>query len=397
MRVLLVHNFYQIPGGEDRVVREELSLLAKHGVDVDLFSVSNEEIRGISGRIAAAIQTVYNPRARFALSKKIAEFSPDVVHIHNFFPLLSPSILDACRDADVPSVVTLHNFRILGPAALRDPEEAIGGLQRSCWWTVPRRLYRNSAAATLTFVAMVEFHKRMGTWARKVDKFIALTESARRIFASGGLPSERILVKPNCIARPPDFDVSRRNGGLFVGRLDEQKGVHVLLRAWKDIDYPLTIIGDGPLSELVKQNTSDRIAYLGRQPREAVQREMQGARFLVLPSIRHDMFPITVLEAFSSYLPVICSRLSSLCDLVETGVTGLTFTTGDANALAAQVRCAISNSSLLEELAARAHAIYEERYTPEVNFDMLIGIYRSVVFRSTFGWNALSPRVSGAR
>jgi len=122
---------------------------------------------------------------------------------------------------------------------------------------------------------------------------------------------------------------------------------------------------------------------------------MQGARFLVLLPIRHDMF--TVLEAFSSRLPVICSRLSSLCDLVETGLTGLMFTPGDANAFAGQVRCAISNSSLLDELADRVHAIYDERCTPGVSFDMLIGVYRSVVFRSTFGWNALSPRVSGAR
>jgi len=380
MRVLLVHNFYQIPGGEDSVVREELSMLERNGVDVELLSVTNDDIHGTWGRIAVAVQVIYSPRARRALSKKLVEFLPDVVHIHNFFPLLSPSILDACRDAGVPCVITLHNFRILGPAVLLDPEEMVRerSLRHSCWWTVPRRLYRNSAAATLAVAAMVEFHKWIGTWERKVDRFIALTNRAKQIFTAAGLPAERIIVKPNCVARPPAFAGLQRDGALFVGRLDEQKGVGVMLRAWKDINCPLRIIGDGPLSELVRQNASSRVVYLGRQPRETVQREMQAAKFLVLPSIRYEMLPMTVLEAFSNRLPVICSDLPSLNELVESGVTGLTFPPGDANSLAAQVRRAVSNPSALDELGGRAHSTYEERYTHEVNFNRLLGIYRSL-------------------
>jgi glycosyltransferase involved in cell wall biosynthesis len=380
MRVLLVHNFYQIPGGEDSIVREELSLLKNNGVDVELYSVSNDDIRGTLATIATALQVVYNPGARRALSKKLAEFLPDVVHIHNFFPRLSPSILDACRDAHVPSIITLHNYRILCPSALLYPEEMFRerSLAHSCWWTVPKAVYRNSVAGTLAVSAMVEFHKRTLTWARKVDRFIALTNCAKQMFMHGGLPAERIVVKPNCTARPPAFGGLRRFGGLFVGRLDEQKGVPTLLQAWKDIDYPLRIIGDGPLSELVERNASDHVSYLGRQPRDVVQREMQAAKFLVLPSTGQEMFPVTALEAFSSHLPVICSDLPSLKELIEPGVTGLTFPSGDAVALAAQVRWAVSNPSTLDELGGRAHAIYEERYTPEVNFNRLIGIYRSV-------------------
>jgi glycosyltransferase involved in cell wall biosynthesis len=140
MRVLLVHNFYQIPGGEDSIVREELSLLAQHGVDVELFSVSNTNIKGPLGAITAAFQVVYNPFARRALSKKLAEFQPDVVHIHNFFPLLSPSVFDACQDAGVPSVLTLHNFRILCPTALLHPADSgrHRSLRQACWWTIPK-------------------------------------------------------------------------------------------------------------------------------------------------------------------------------------------------------------------------------------------------------------------
>ncbi len=387
MRVLIVHNFYQIPGGEDAIVREELSLLRRNGVDVDLFSATNSDIRGRLGGIAAALQVVYSPRARRAISKKLATFLPDVVHIHNFFPLLSPSILDACLSAGVPSVLTLHNFRILCPGALLYPDETLRerSLRHACWWTVPKRVYRNSAAATLCVAAMVEFHKRFGTWTRKVDRFIALSNYAKRTFTLGGLPAERIIVKPNSVAQPSTFSGLRREGGLFVGRLCEQKGIGVLLQAWKDLDCPLRIIGDGPLSDMIRRCGNNRIVYLGRQPSEVVEREMQAAKFLILPSIGHEMFPVTVLEAFSNELPVICSELPSLAELVDAGVTGLKFPAGDADALAAQVRWAISNGPALQNLGRRAHAIYEERYTPEANFKQLVGIYQSLCCKKSPG------------
>jgi glycosyltransferase involved in cell wall biosynthesis len=356
-------------------------MLARNGIDVDLFSVTNDEIQGIRRSITTALQVIYNPNARRALTRKIREFSPDIVHIHNFFPLLSPSILDACRLADVPSVLTLHNFRIFSPAALLHPAELLRNhkLGASCWWSVSKKVYRNSAAGTLAVAAMIEFHKWAGTWSGKVGRFIALTDWAKQMFIEGGLPAERIVVKPNCIARPPAFGGHQRSGGLFVGRLDEQKGIEILLRAWRQIDYPLRIIGDGPLSNLVAHHVDERIVYLGRQPREVVQREMQAAKFLVLPSQGCEMFPMTILEAFSNGLPVICSDLPSLRGLVEPHVTGINFPQGDANALAHRVKWAISNSTALEEQGRHAHAIYEDRYTPEVNFNQRMGIYRGLM------------------
>jgi glycosyltransferase involved in cell wall biosynthesis len=380
MRVLMIHNFYQIPGGEDGIVRAEISMLKENGVEVDLFSVTNDVINGRLARVRAAIQVVYNPLSRRALAQKLAAYTPDVVHIHNFFPLLSPSVFDACRAAGVPSVLTLHNYRILCPTALlhADDKDTRRSLLQSCWWTVPKKVYRNSMAATLALAAMVEFHKRVGTWKRKVDRFIVLTDLAKRTFTTGGLPAERICIKPNWVPRPPDLGRRQREGALFVGRLDEQKGVRVLLEAWKDLDCPLRIIGDGPLEDLVRQSRNDRIVYLGRQPQGIVQREMHAARFLVLPSIGDEMFPVTVLEAYASKLPVICSDLPSLRGLVDSGVTGLRFRPGDAPGLAAQVRWAIGNPSVLQECGNRARMRYEERYTPEANFAQLIEIYRSV-------------------
>jgi glycosyltransferase involved in cell wall biosynthesis len=380
LRVLIVHNFYQIAGGEDSVVSDELAMLRANGVEAELFSVTNHDIKGGLGAIATAAGVIYNPAARGALGRRLGTFRPDIVHIHNFFPRLSPSILDACRDAGVPAVMTLHNFRILCPSLLLHPDERLRerSLHGSCWWTVPAKVYRHSALATLPLAAMVEFHKHAGTWARKVDRFIALSEWARLKFIEGGLPEGRIVVRPTGVARPPPFDGLSRDGALFVGRLDPQKGVDFLVRAWKNIDFTLKIIGDGPLADFVRQNAGGRITYLGRQPREIVQREMQSARFMVLPSIGHEMFPVTVLEAFANGLPVLCSALPSLAGLVQPEVTGLTFAAGDADALKMQVARAAANRRATEEMGARALATYEEKYTPEASFDRLIGIYRSV-------------------
>jgi len=381
MRVLLVHNFYQLPGGEDRIVREEFDMLARAGIVVDLFSVHNDEIKGVYGSLGAGLQVIYHRRARQELAEALKKFAPDVVHIHNFFPRLSPSILDACQAAGVPTVMTLHNFRILSPGALLHPSERVPGrdLRRACWWTVPRRVYRNSAAATLAVAAMIEFHKWAGTWNRKVSRFVALTQWGKERFVEGGLPADRIVVKPNCVARPPVFGAGNRRGGLFVGRLDEAKGIRTLLSAWRQCPYPLKIIGDGPLNTLVKQHAGGELSYLGPQPREVVQREMRTAKFLVLPSSAPEMFPVAVIEAFSNRLPVICSDLPALEHVVEVGVTGLKFAAEDAEGLARHTAWAVAHSTALDDMGRRAGQVYEARYTPEVNVARLTEIYTAAM------------------
>jgi glycosyltransferase involved in cell wall biosynthesis len=378
MRVLLVHNFYQIAGGEDSMFRAEQAVLKQHGIDVSLFTVTNDSIKGPVSQVMAGLQVIYNPLARRALARKLAELAPDVVHVHNFFPQLSPAIFDACRDARIPSVLTLHNFRILCPTAFlgADDSDRERSLRQSCWWTVPRKVYRNSAAATLAVAGMVEFHKWAGTWLHKVDQFIALTDWAKQIFTQGGLPAGRISVKPNWVTRPAPLSADHeQKGALFVGRLDEQKGVRVLLQAWQGLDYPLTIIGDGPLADLVQQSVNPWITFLGRQPRERVQQEMQAARFLVLPSVGYEMFPLTVLEAFANQLPVLCSDLPSLGGLVEHGVTGLKFPPNDAAALSDRVRQAVAEPAMLHSMGRRAERLYDTCYTPEANVRQLMEIY----------------------
>jgi len=379
MRVLLAHNFYKISGGEDIVVRDELANLKQNGIDARFFSVDNDHINGFLEKATSAVNVVYNLRSRRTFRKILDDVRPDVVHIHNFFPTLSPSIFDACRAARVPAVMTLHNFRLLSPGGLLYPDHADHDLKGPCWWTVPKKVYRNSAIGTLAVAAMIEFHKKAGTWFKKVDRFIALSTWAKAMFVAGGLPADRIVVKPNFVAPPEASDIGMRRGALFVGRLDEQKGIHVLLRAWEGTDYPLTIIGDGPLANLVQESAQNGIIYRGRQPRDVVQQEMRRAKFLVLPSLGSEMLPVTVLEAFANRLPVICSDLPALSDLVKTGVTGLTFASGDAAALSRQAQWAASNDRLMGEMARRAASDYETRYTPEAHFARIMEIYADAI------------------
>ena len=393
MRVLVVHNSYQIPGGEDAVVGGETELLQQNGVDCRLYSVTNDSISSIAAKLSAGGNRIYNFRARSSVLQAIRDFRPDVVHVHNFFPLLSPSIFDACRDASVPSILTLHNFRLLCPSALlyEDDDLRERSLHRPCWWTVPRRAYRNSMAATLALSTMVEFHKRSGTWQSKVDRFLALSEWARAKFIEGGLPADRILVKPNAVARPAGVALKRRAGALFVGRLDNQKGIKTLLTAWNEVDYPLRVIGDGPLAPLVQKAAGGKIEYLGRQPRDVVQREMLAARFLVLPSSGHEMFPLTVVEAFAAGLPVLCSDLASLSSLVVDGVSGFTFASNNPSALAARARWALRSQNALDEVSRNASQIYSDRYSPEANFDALLKIYSASKTASQFGEGSFAP------
>jgi glycosyltransferase involved in cell wall biosynthesis len=381
VRILLVHNYYQQRGGEDVVVEHELDLLRRMGHDVELFSVDNRSIRGLR-QIAAGLLVVYNPWARARLAKRLAEFRPDIVHVHNFFPRWSPSIFDACREARVPCVMTLHNFRILCPTSVLFHAGKLceRSLTHSAMWAVPQKVYRSSTLATLSLACMVDFHKWAGTWRRKVDLFIALTDFAKAKFVEGGLPAERIVVKGNAIADPGvGTSPEARRGALYVGRLSSEKGIATLLEAWRGIDYPLRIAGEGPLQDTCKAAEGKNIRCLGRLDRQHVYEEMSRAAFLVLPSTCYEMFPMTLVEAFAHGLPVLASKLGGLGGLVDDGVTGLAFKPGDVVDLRTKARWAAEHPVEMANMGRQARSTYEASYTAERNYAHLMAAYERVL------------------
>jgi len=383
MRILLVHNFYQQPGGEDAVVRQEMALLQNEGHEVLLFSVHNDDIKGFLRKAATAILTIYNPWEKRRLVAKLAKFRPDIVHVHNIFPQLSPAVFDACREAGVPSVMTLHNFRILCPTSFLyyDAQLRERSLKHPCFWTVKRRVYKNSYIGTFVVACMVEFHKRVGTWRSKVDRFIVLSEFARQKFVEGGLASDRIIIKGNCVAGPSVVENigCARRGALFVGRLSEEKGLITLVNAWKDLDYPLRIAGDGPLRKLCENSPSGQITYLGRLSQEQVYAEMARAAFLVMPSVWYEMFGLVVIEAYACGLPVLATHLGGLVDLVHESITGLVFEPNNVSSLRKAADWAITHPEKMRQMGRNARLDYEARYTPETNHSALLRIYQDTI------------------
>ena len=380
MKVLLVHNEYIEPGGEDVVATAEGALLESYGHQVRRFIVSNQNINRLSDKLLTAWQAPYSGRSCRQMDAHISEFDPDLVHIHNFFPILTPSVYDACADAAVPVVQTLHNYRLICPQALllrngRPCEKCVSG---SPYHAVLYGCYRGSRLVSLVPARMVSINRRRGTWRRKVTRYIALTRFAREKFIEGGLPADRIAVKPNFVADPPaqrEPGAVRRAGALFVGRLSVEKGIGTLLQAWRDVAVPLRILGDGPLAGSVHGCDAPAVAALGRKTKPEVIEEMRRAAFLVVPSEWYEGFGLVIAEAFACSLPVVASRLGAMRELIEDGVTGLHFQPGDPADLAAKVRWAAENPSDMRRMGENARRVYEDNYTPESNYRHLMAIY----------------------
>jgi len=378
VRVLIAHSAYQQKGGEDAVVASESALLASRGVEVAVYSRHNDEIKGMS-RISLVGQTLCSSRTETDIAKWVADFRPDVIHAHNTFPLISPSLYLAADKAGVPVVQTLHNFRLFCPQGMllrngKVCEECLGNLP---WRGVVRGCYRGSIMQSAVLGGMLALHRALGTYRNKVTRYIALNEFCRKKFIEGGLPAERIAVKPNFVDIPAGNEALRK-GGLFVGRLSAEKGIDVLARAMSQVPAcQLSVIGSGP--EEAALNECANIHKFGFLQREQIVSHMQQAAYLLMPSIWYENFPLTLVEAFACGLPVIASRMGAMAELIEDGRTGLLFEPGSAGELAKKIEWAEANPENMLEMGKYARKEYEAKYTPERNFRQLMDIYSGVV------------------
>ncbi|MEH6504173.1 MAG: glycosyltransferase family 4 protein [Cycloclasticus sp.] len=384
INLALIHNSYKERGGEDSVLDSEVKLLSDNGHKVTLILKKNDSINSFSSKVNAFLDVAYSKQSRQWMTDQIIQHKPDVVHVHNFFPLLSPSIYDACLEANVPVVQTLHNYRTMCPGALlmRDGKICEKCVTGSAYQSVLHGCYKDSVIGTFAVARMVEKHRALGTWKHKVNRFIALTEFARNKFIEAGFPANKIVVKPNFTEDSPlaDNDVNKmRTGALFVGRLSEEKGMATLLNAWKQLDVPLRIAGSGPLENTLSDLADNGVEALGMLDKKSVQKEMRQAAFLVMPSEWYEGFPMVLVEAFSLGLPVVASRLGGMAEIVEDGVTGLHFEAGNANDLADKVRWMDEHPEECLQMGLNARKVYEQKYTPDKNYDMLIGIYQQAI------------------
>jgi glycosyltransferase involved in cell wall biosynthesis len=389
MKVLIIHNSYQQPGGEDVVFAQECQLLEGHGHEVVKYQRSNHEIEAMSAlqRLALTKDIIWSAASDRHVRDVLRAERPDLVHIHNTFMMVSPSVYQVCQEMGVPVIQTLHNFRLLCPAfsLFRDghvcEECPTSGLWRSVW----HGCYRDSRVMTANVALMLQIHRSSQTWNDSVDTYIALSEFARHKFVSGGLPSTKLRVKPNFISPDPGERDRPGDYAVFVGRLSPEKGVMTLLAAWELLrtSIPLVIVGDGPLRPLLEDESRKRnlstIKFTGRLTAAQARNAIRQAAFLIAPSLWYEGFPMIICEAFACGTPVLCSRLGTLQEVVTDHDTGLHFAPDTAEDLAGKVEWAWNNRSKMVSMGKSARRAYETHYTAEKNYEMLMQIYHQTM------------------
>ncbi len=400
MRILTLHNRYRLRGGEDESTESEVTLLADRGHVVRAITVDNHALT--SGRAwQAGLTAVWNRRSYQTVLHAIRRFRPDIVKVHNFFPLLSPSVYYAAHAEGVPVVQTLHNYRLLCPAAtfFRNGsvcEECMGKALE--WPGIIHGCYRGSRAATAAVVAMNTSHRLAGTWRGKVSVYITPSEFARRKFVEAGFPTEKLVVKPNFLVRDPGFGSGGGGFALFVGRFSPEKGLDTVLGAWQRLRtrINLKLVGEGPLTGDVLRRacTLPGVQLLGQRPRETVYELMGEAAFLVFPSQWYETFGRVAVEAFAKGTPVIASDLGALPELVHHGRTGLLFRPGDADDLAAKVDWFLSHPAEAQRMRQEARAEFLAKYTADRNYQSLMEIYERAIQSREFEFH---PRAAAAQ
>jgi len=396
MKVLMLHNCYRQPGGEDTVFQAEARLLRDHGIEVLDVEFDNQ-VHGESplpGTVRLALESAWSDSSHAEVSRLCREFRPDVAHIHNFWMRLSPSAHAACQQAGVPVVQTLHNFRLLcvNSNLLRDGrvcEDCLGG---GPWRGVLHRCYRDSLVASAVMARMIASSRRRA-WDQYVDAFVVLSRHCQAKFNAASLPPERMFVKANFMADPgpPAGRPSASNVMVYAGRLSQEKGVRSLLDGWAcgrlSSLGQLLIVGDGEDRAALQRHAASLgleepgVTFAGWKTRAEVQSLVASSRAVAVPSICYETSPMSVVEAYAAGRPVVAADHGSMSETVHQGRTGWKFPVAQPGPMAEALREALLDDALADRLGRGARAEYLAHYTPERNFEVLMGIYRFAVER----------------
>jgi glycosyltransferase involved in cell wall biosynthesis len=400
MKILIAHNFYQQPGGEDQCAAAEIAMLREFDHEVIEYFLHNSAIIGMSN-LQVAARTIWNWQTYNELRQLLRRHRPQIAHFHNTFPLISPAAYYAARSENVKVVQTVHNFRVSCANGLffrngRPCEECVG--KSVAWPAVLHKCYRQSRAASATVASMLTVHRGLGTWHKAVDSYIALTKNQRDRLIAVGLPPSKIAVKSNFAYPAPGPGTGSGGYAIYVGRLSAEKGVATLLEAWRHLDglLPLRIVGDGPLAGAVQEAASRQpaVQWLGHRPLDEVYDLIGGAAALVLPSECYENFPRVIIEAFAKGTPVVASRLGAMAEIVDDGGTGLLFQPGSPSDLAAKIRDMIGSTAAAARMRRAARDSFDRRYTVGANHEVLMNIYERTINRRSQPERAESKRIN---
>ena len=380
--VLQVHTRYRRVGGEDYMVEAERKLLEAAGISVHQVIFDNADLQdggSIAGDLRVAASAIWSRSAERQVRAAIEAHRPDVVHVHNTFAAASPSVYAAA--SGVPVVQTLHNYRMVCPVAtaFRDGHACTDCVGRFVPWPAVRHTcLHGSTSQSLVAATTIAVHRTLGTYRRRISRYVALTSFQRQIMIDGGLPPERVGVIPNFLEPDPRVGEGPRSGILYVGRLTEEKGVRVLLDAAAARPGAIRVAGDGPLQHLAERAAAaGHIDYLGPLPPSDVITELGRSIAMVIPSTWFEGFPLTVLQAFATGTPVIGSRIGSLAEIIEEGVAGTLTEPHDTDGLAAKLSWATGHSTEMGEMGRRARQEYETRFRGPSHLGALLDTYRA--------------------
>lgn len=387
-RILQVHTRYRQPGGEDEVVAAEKRLLEEAGVEVRQVIFDNADLReseSLAGDLRLAASAVWSRAAERRVRRALTAHRSQVMHVHNTFTAASPSVYAAAAALRVPVVQTLHNYRLVCPAAtaFRDGHACTDCVGRSVPWpSVAHACIRGSRPQSLVVAATITVHRARGTFRRGIATYLALTEFQRQLMMDGGLPAGRIRVVSNFLEPDPGRGTGNRTGVLFVGRLTTEKGVSVLLEAASRVPGIVSIVGDGPLENGVgRAGALGHVTYLGPLAPAAVVERIRRTVALVVPSIWFEGFPLVVLEAFATGTPVIASGIGSLHEMIDVGRTGLLAEPNDAVDLADKIQWALSHPDEMRRMGMDARLRYETEFRGHTHLTALLEAYASAMGR----------------
>ncbi len=387
-RCLLVHNRYRSvePSGENVVFDDEAAELARRGHEVEVWTVSSDEIADYSHlqNLRLPFRTIWSGESARALRTAVRAFRPDVVHLHNTFPLITSSVIPMLRREGVPTVATVHNYRLTcaGGSLYRDGRVCHDCVGRVQWRGVVHGCYRGSEL--LTAPIAVGNALAMRQW-NQLDAVMALSTAQRSLLVAGGLDAGRVVVKPNFVRDfGPPLD-AERSGVVYVGRLADTKGLLTIIAAWRELaargrSIPLRIIGDGPLrQEVIKLAAeNDDVQFMGRLDRNAVIEAVRTSSAVLLPSSWEETFGLTVVEAMCVGTPVIATSHGSFIDIVTDGHDGFLVPPDDVSSFIDAVVRLHDDQGLVGHLGANARQTYETRYVPDVVMSQLEAIYDTV-------------------
>ncbi len=391
MKILFIHNFHRsgAPSGDNNVVKNEIALLRENGSEVDLFGKYNDDIDKwhIFKKARLYFEIPWSTSAQKETATILDNRSYDIVHIHNIFPQFSISIYKILRKMDLPFVHTLHDFRLFCANAFLFRNGRVCELcsTKNYLYSVKYRCFQSSFLKSIPLAFMMKYHKKNASTIHP-DYYIALTPFAKSKLMEFGICERKIVLKPNFIQENRSFSEKKGEYALFVGRLSTEKGINLLLQC---LDNPqcskltVKIVGGGPLYNYVKEKVGrlnlNRVELLGMRLHNETQEFIKHAKFLIMPSVWFEGFPMTLVESMAVGIPVVASDIGALGYLIRNYETGILSKAGDVTDLRDKIVWLWDNPDECRRMGENARREYEEKYTPEKNYKTLMEIYEKAI------------------